>query len=90
MYFTDEKVFKWGSIRKRRLLMKDEKNITSLQKYAYKWMHGEQLKKEIKISFKLFTKKMDKEYYVEILKEKLPELKKHGDNDWRLQFENDP
>ena len=36
VYFTDEKVFKCGSIRKRRWLMKDEKNITSLRKYAKK------------------------------------------------------
>ena len=36
VYFTDEKVFKCGSISKRRWLMKDEKNITSLQKYAKK------------------------------------------------------
>ena len=36
MYFTDEKVFKCGFIRKRRWLMKDEKNITSLRKYAKK------------------------------------------------------
>ena len=33
---------------------------------------------------------MDKEYYVGILKEKLSELKKHGDNDWQLQFDNNP
>ena len=24
------------------------------------------------------------------MKEKLSELKKHGDNDWQLQFDNDP
>ena len=36
VYLTDEKVFKCGSIRKRRWLMKDEKNITSLRKYAKK------------------------------------------------------
>ena len=36
MYFTDEKVFKCGSNRKHRKLMKDEKNITSLRKYAKK------------------------------------------------------
>ena len=36
VYFTDEKVFKCGFIRKRRWLMKDEKNITSLRKYAKK------------------------------------------------------
>ena len=33
---------------------------------------------------------MDKEYYVGILKEKLSELKKYEDNDWQLQFYNDP
>ena len=33
---------------------------------------------------------MDKEYYVGILKEKLFKLKKHEDNDWQLQFNNDP
>ena len=53
-------------------------------------MHGEQLKKGIKISLKLFTQNMDKEYYVGVLKELLSELKKHGDNDWQFQFDNDP
>ena len=41
MYFTDVKVFKYGSVRKRRWLIKDEKNITLRQKYAKKVMHGE-------------------------------------------------
>ena len=36
VYFTDEKVFKCGSIRKHRWLTKDEKYITSLLKYAKK------------------------------------------------------
>ena len=53
-------------------------------------MHGQQLNKGIKISIKLFTQNMDKEYYVGILKEKLSELKKQEDNDWQLQFDNDP
>ena len=48
------------------------------------------IKKGVIISLKLFTQNMDKEYYVRILKEKLSELKKHGDNDWQLQFDNDP
>ena len=90
VYFTDEKVFKCGSIRKRRWLMKDEKNITSLRKYAKKVNAWGAIKKGVKISLKLFTQNMDKEYYVGILKEKLSELKKHGDNDWQLQFDNDP
>ena len=90
MYFTDKKVFKYGSVRKRRWLMKDEKNITSLQKYAKKVNAWGTIKKSVKISLKLFTQNMDKEYYVGILKEKLSELKNHGDNDWQLQFDNDP
>ena len=36
VYFTNENIFKCDSIRKRRWLMKDEKNITSLRKYAKK------------------------------------------------------
>ena len=48
------------------------------------------IKKGVNISLKLFTQNMDKEYYLGILKEKLFELKKHGDNDWRLKFDNDP
>ena len=70
--------------------MKDEKNITSLRKYAKKVNAWGAIKKGVKISLKLFTQNMDKEYYVGILKEKLSELKKHGDNDWQLQFDNDP
>ena len=68
MYFTDDKVFKCGSIRKLRWLMKDEKNITSLRKYARKINAWEQLK-SVKIYLKLFTQNMDIEYYVGILKE---------------------
>ena len=48
MYFTDEKVFKCDSIRKRRWLLKDEKNITSLRKYAKKVNAWEQLKKVLR------------------------------------------
>ena len=81
MYFTDEKVFKCGSIRKRRWLMKDEKNITSRRKYAKNVNAWGAIKKGVKISSKLFTQNMDKEYYVRILKEKLSELKKHGYSD---------
>ena len=71
VYFTDQKVFKCGSIRKRRWLMKNEKNITSLRKYAKKVNAWGEIKKGIKISLKLFTQNMDKEYYVGNLKEKL-------------------
>ena len=70
--------------------MKDEKNITSLRKYAKKVNAWGAIKKGINISLKLFTQNMDKEYYVGVLKEKLSELKKHRDNDWQLQFDNDP
>ena len=70
--------------------MKDEKNITSLRKYAKKVNVWGAIKKGFKISLKLFAQNMDKEYYVRILKEKLSELKKHGDNDWQLLFDNDP
>ena len=39
------------------------------------------IKKDVKISLKLFTQNMDKEYYIGILEKKLSELKKHRDND---------
>ena len=68
----------------------DEKNITSQRKYAKKVNAWGAIKKGIKISLKLFTQNMDKEYNVGILKEKLSKLKKHGDNDWQLQFDNNP
>ena len=75
MYFTDEKVFKNGSIRKRRWLIKDENNITSLRKYAKKMNAWGAIKKGVKISIKLFSQNMDKEYYIGILKKKLSEFK---------------
>ena len=33
---------------------------------------------------------MDKKYFERILKENLSELKNHRENDWQLQFDNDP
>ena len=66
------------------------RTLLAYENILRRWMHGGAVKKGIKISLKLFTQNMDKEYYVRILKEKLSELKKHGDNDWQLQFDNDP
>ena len=66
------------------------KNLTSLRKYSKKkLMHGNN-KKGVKISFKRFTKNMDKELYIKILEEKLPKVRKYSNEDWQLQFDNDP
>ena len=83
---TDEKVFKCDSIRKHRWLMKVEKSITSLWKYAKKVNSWEQLKKILKY----LLNSLLKIWLKSIMKEKLSELKKNGDNDWQLQFGNDP
>ena len=45
----------------------------------------------VKISLKLFTHNMDKELYIKILEEKLSKKKiKYNNEDWQLQFDNDP
>ena len=71
VYYTNEKVLKWDSIRKHRWLIKDEKNIASQQKYAEKVNTWKAIKKVANISIKLFIKILDKMYYIRILNKKV-------------------
>ena len=65
------------------------RTLLTYENMQRRWMHGEQFKKVLKYLLnsllKIWIKSIMKEFWRKIIW-----IEKHGDNDWQLQFDNDP
>ena len=86
--FTDETDFRLGSMKTKRWMKKDQQNTTSIRKLSKKVNVWAAISYNSKSSIKTFTQNMDSEFYVEILMEKLSEIKEIGE-DMMFQCDND-
>ena len=75
-------------MKTKRWMKKDQKNTTSIRKLSKKVNVWAAISYNSKSSIKTFTQNMDSEFYVEILMEKLSEIKEIRE-DMMFQCDND-
>ena len=88
--FTDEVVFKGGKMRIRKWTPESEKYVISAMKPRCKVNAWSGISINGKIDLYFFTENMDSELYINILKEKLPEMKRVGHKIFILVRDNAP
>ena len=76
-------------MKTKRWMKKDQQNTTSIRKLSKKVNVWAAISNNGKSSIKTFTQNMDSEFYVEILMEKLSEIKEIGGEDMMLQCDKD-
>ena len=88
--FTDEVVFKGGKMRSRKWTPESEKYVISAMKPKCKVNAWGGISINGKIDLYFFTENMNSELYINILKEKLSEMKRVGHKNFILVRDNAP
>ena len=88
--FTDETSFRVGKKKRKCWLMPNISNYTSIRKLSKKVNAWGAISMNGRVNLHLFINNLNKEEYVQILKDNLKEIKEIGGKNFIFQWDNDP